>query len=303
MDPDVNEAGAGGRWWVRAVRGTGSWVVPWRGGPCRPAPRPARAAGPPARPRGERPRPWFRAAATPVTGAAGPPTPNLTGKLPVSVAALGARPGVGRAVSVPQVKPAPGAGGSPAAPSPAPRTASAASSPLTGRQSATRQAHVGHVPPGPLARGRSRGLVGCQRTAWRSVSGAGSVGRAWDPGVEAGRRDRLVDGVAGPRGRSLGLSAMSAVARTVAIVGQARRGDLELGGGQRPGVEPGERCSAGDRRAGRRMVSVLRVAGSAITIRPARPAWLLSQGIIVATAATWRSSGPWILPTWPPCLV
>jgi hypothetical protein len=216
---------------------------------------------------------------------------------------LGARPGVGRAVSVPQVKPAPGAGGSPAAPSPAPRTASAASSPLTGRQSATPAGARRPRSTWTPARGRSRGLVGCQRTAWRSVSGAGPVGRAWDPGVEAGRRDRLVDGVAGPRGRSLGLSAMSAVARTVAIVGQARRGDLELGGGQRPGVEPGERCSAGDRRAGRRMVSVLRVAGSAITTRPARPAWLLSQGIIVATAATWRSSGPWILPTWPPCLV
>jgi hypothetical protein len=53
---------------------------------------------------GAPPGPGSRAAATPVTGAADPPTPNLTGKLPVSVAALAARPGVGRAVSVRQVK-------------------------------------------------------------------------------------------------------------------------------------------------------------------------------------------------------
>jgi hypothetical protein len=42
---------------------------------------------------GSAPGPGSRAAATPVTGAAGPPTPSLTGRLPVSVAALGTRPG------------------------------------------------------------------------------------------------------------------------------------------------------------------------------------------------------------------
>jgi translation initiation factor IF-2 len=212
MDPDVNEAGAGGRWWVRAVRGTGSWVVPWRGGPCRPAPRPARAAGPPARPRGERPRPWFRAAATPVTGAAGPPTPNLTGQLPVSVAALGARPGVGRAVSVPQVKPAPGAGGSPAAPSPAPRTASAASSPLTGRQSATpagaRRPRSTWTPgqgpvPGPGRLPADRLAVGQRRRI--SWAGLGPWRRGGSPGSAGGRRRR-------PAGAKLG------------VVGHVRRG-------------------------------------------------------------------------------
>jgi hypothetical protein len=93
MDPDVNEVSVGGRWWVRAVRGTGFWVVRWRAGPCRPAPRPARAAGPPAAPRGERPRPWFPSRRDPGDRGGGPTHPNLTGKLPVSVAALGTRPG------------------------------------------------------------------------------------------------------------------------------------------------------------------------------------------------------------------
>jgi hypothetical protein len=108
--------------------------------------------------------------------------------------------------------PSPGAGGSPPAPSPAPRTASAASSPLTGRQSATpagaRRPRSTWTPgqgpvPGPGRLPADRLAVGQRRRI--SWAGLGPWRRGGSPGSAGGRRRR-------PAGAKLG------------VVGHVRRG-------------------------------------------------------------------------------
>jgi hypothetical protein len=254
---------------------------------------------------GSAPGPGSRAAATLVTGAAGPPTPTRI--LPGSCRSRW-----------PPWAPARGWAGPSRSRQVKARSWGwrVATSTVTGPKDGQRRVVTPDRPPVRNAGRRTSATFhldpwpGAGPGAWSAASGPpGGRSAAQDqlggPGILASRR---VAGIgwwtASPaRGAKLG------------VVGHVRRGPHRrhrrpgppcgpgARRGQRPGVEPGERCSAGGCRAGRRTVSMLRMAGSAITIRHARPAWLLSQGIIVATAATWRSSGPWILPTWPPCLV
>jgi hypothetical protein len=162
-------------------------------------------------------------------------------------------------------------------------------------QSATPSAQVDQVPPGPLAKGaRPEGLVSCQHTAWRSVIGAttSSAGLgSWPPKRVAGIGRRTASPAPGAKAELVGRVHRGRHRRHRPP--GARGGGLELLRGQRPGVEPGERCSAEGRRAGQphgQGAQGGRVGHHDPTC--AARVVALRQGIIAATAATWRSSGP-----------
>ena len=103
----ANEVGAGGRRWVTAVRRTGSWVVRWRGRTVQAFYSSSSGGWTSSNAQwGSAPLPWFPARKDPYDrGGGAHPNPNTSWKLRVSAAALGARLGVGRAVSVREVKP------------------------------------------------------------------------------------------------------------------------------------------------------------------------------------------------------
>jgi SpoIID/LytB domain protein len=103
----ANEVGAGGRRWVTAVRRTGSWVVRWRGRTVQAFYSSSSGGWTSSNAQwGSAPLPWFPARNDPYDrGGGAHPNPNTTWKLRVSAAALGARLGVGTAVSVREVKP------------------------------------------------------------------------------------------------------------------------------------------------------------------------------------------------------
>jgi stage II sporulation protein D len=103
----ANEVGAGGRRWVTAVRRTGSWVVRWRGRTVQAFYSSSSGGWASSNAQwGSAPLPWFPARKDPYDrGGGAHPNPNTSWKLRVSAAALGARLGVGTAVSVREVKP------------------------------------------------------------------------------------------------------------------------------------------------------------------------------------------------------
>jgi stage II sporulation protein D len=103
----ANEVGAGGRRWVTAVRRTGSWVVRWRGRTVQAFYSSSSGGWTSSNAQwGSAPLPWFPAREDPYDrGGGAHPNPNTGWKLRVSAAALGARVGVGTAVSVREVKP------------------------------------------------------------------------------------------------------------------------------------------------------------------------------------------------------
>ena len=102
-----NEVGAGGRRWVTAVRRTGSWVVRWRGRTVQAFYSSSSGGWTSSNAQwGSAPLPWFPARKDPYDrGGGAHPNPNATWTVRVSAASLGARLGVGRAVSVREVKP------------------------------------------------------------------------------------------------------------------------------------------------------------------------------------------------------
>jgi stage II sporulation protein D len=103
----ANEVGQGGRRWVAAVRRTGSWVVRWRGRTVQAFYSSSSGGWTSSNAQwGSAPQPYFPSRRDPYDrGGGAHPNPNATWKVRVSAAALGARLGVGTAVSVREVKP------------------------------------------------------------------------------------------------------------------------------------------------------------------------------------------------------
>jgi stage II sporulation protein D len=103
----ANEVGVGGRRWVTAVRRTGSWVVRWRGRTVQAFYSSSSGGWTSSNAQwGSAPLPYFPSHRDPYDRDGGAhPNPNATWKVRVSAAALGARLGVGTAVSVREVKP------------------------------------------------------------------------------------------------------------------------------------------------------------------------------------------------------
>jgi SpoIID/LytB domain protein len=103
----ANEVGAGGRRWVTAVSRTGSWVVRRRVRTVQAFYSSSSGGYTSSNAQwGSAPLPWFPARKDPYDkGGGAHPNPNHTWTARVSAAALGARLGVGTAVSVREVKP------------------------------------------------------------------------------------------------------------------------------------------------------------------------------------------------------
>jgi SpoIID/LytB domain protein len=103
----AKEVGLYGQRWVTAVRRTGSWVVRWRGRTVQAFYSSSSGGWTSSNAQwGSAPLPWFPSRRDPYDrGGGAHPNPNTTWTVRVSAAWLGARLGVGRAVSVSEVKP------------------------------------------------------------------------------------------------------------------------------------------------------------------------------------------------------
>jgi stage II sporulation protein D len=103
----AEEVGYGGRRWVTAVRRTGRWVVRWGGRTVQAFYSSSSGGYTSSNAQwGSTPLPWFPARSDPYDrGGGAHPNPNSSWTVTVSAASLGKRVGVGKAISVHEVKP------------------------------------------------------------------------------------------------------------------------------------------------------------------------------------------------------